>query len=173
MRKIYIVLTYSGTLLSKLIKMYTREEFSHVSISLSENLDSMYSFGRVYPYIPFIGGFVKESVQYGFFKRFYKTKTAIYSLEVDEEQFSNMKSIIDYISENRRKYRYNVLGLFASVLHLHIKRERHFYCAEFVKYVLDGSQNEYDLPELIKPTDFLSLDGLKKIYSGNLREYNL
>ena len=34
MKKIYIVLTYTGTLLSKIIKGYTRAEFAHISISL-------------------------------------------------------------------------------------------------------------------------------------------
>ena len=59
MSKIYIVLTYSGTVLSKLIKIYTQKEYSHVSISLDENLKQMYSFGRLNPYVPFVGGFVQ------------------------------------------------------------------------------------------------------------------
>ena len=173
MRKIYIVLTYTGTLLSKLIKVYTGEEYAHVSISFSKNLTEMYSFGRLNPYNPFRGGFVRESIHHGTFKRFRKTKTAVYSLEVDEEQFSNMKEVVDYITENRRKYRFNVIGLFAVALHLRVKREKCFYCAEFVKYVLDCSKLKLGLPELIKPNDFQYLYGLKKVYSGFLREYNL
>ena len=39
MEKIYIVLTHTGTLLSRLIKAWTKDEFSHVSISLDEKLD--------------------------------------------------------------------------------------------------------------------------------------
>lgn len=34
MKKIYLILTHTGTNLSKLIKNYTKDEFSHVSISL-------------------------------------------------------------------------------------------------------------------------------------------
>ena len=48
MRKIYIVLTYTGTFLSKIIRMYTKEEYAHVSISFNENLEEMYSFGRLW-----------------------------------------------------------------------------------------------------------------------------
>ena len=88
MRKIYIVLTYTGTLLAKVVRLYTRNEFAHVSISLDENLDEMYSFGRLNPYIPFIGGFVQESPNYVTFKRFHKTKTKIYSLEVPSFNFT-------------------------------------------------------------------------------------
>lgn len=173
MRKIYIVLTYTGTFLSKLIRMYTKEEYAHVSISFSETLDEMYSFGRLNPYNPFFGGFVKESIHHGTFKRFQKTKTRVYSLEVDEEKFSNMQEVIEYVSTNRKKYRFNVIGLFAVSLHLRVKREKCFYCAEFVKYVLDQSQLKLGLPELIKPNDFQNLFGSKEIYTGFLQEYNL
>ena len=82
MKKIYIILTYTGTILSQIVKVYTRREFSHVSISLDENLTKMYSFGRLNPYNPFSGGFVHERINQGTFKRFKNTKTKIYSLEV-------------------------------------------------------------------------------------------
>ena len=38
MAKIYIILTHTGTVLSKIIKKYTKDEFSHVSISLDREL---------------------------------------------------------------------------------------------------------------------------------------
>ena len=68
MKKVYIVLTNTGTFLSRIVTVYTRKEFSHVSISLDENLNYMYSFGRLNAYNPFIGGFVHESPKYGTFK---------------------------------------------------------------------------------------------------------
>ena len=33
MKKIYLVLTHTGTVLSKIIKTYTKDEFSHVTIN--------------------------------------------------------------------------------------------------------------------------------------------
>ena len=80
MKKIYIVLTYTGTILSKIVKIYTRREFSHVSIALDEDLTKMYSFGRLYPYNPFLAGFVHEGIDHGTFKRFKKTKTKKHSI---------------------------------------------------------------------------------------------
>ena len=62
MKKIYIVLTYTGTILSRLVKYYTKKEYSHVSISLDENLEEMYSFGRLNAYIPFIGGIAATGI---------------------------------------------------------------------------------------------------------------
>lgn len=69
MQKIYIMLTHTGTLLSNIIKSYTKTEYSHVSIALDKDLRELYSFGRVNPYVAFIGGLVKESLTSGTFKR--------------------------------------------------------------------------------------------------------
>lgn len=81
-KKKYIVLTYTGTILSKIIRVYTRAEYCHVSLSLDKELKKMYSFGRLNPYNPFIGGFVHEGIDRGTFKRFKKTKAEIYSIDV-------------------------------------------------------------------------------------------
>jgi len=70
------------------IKKYTKDEFSHVSISLDVDLNEMYSFGRLNPYNAFWGGFVHEYIDKGTFKRFYNTNAKIYSLEITEEKYS-------------------------------------------------------------------------------------
>jgi len=173
MSKIYIVLTYSGTVLSKLVKIYTRKEYSHVSISLDQNLNQMYSFGRINPYCPFLGGFVKESPRYGTFKRFNDTKAKIYSLEVDDRQYEKIAKIIRKMSLKKRNYRFNMIGLLAVAFHLRVKRKNCFYCAEFVKYVLDNSNIKIDLPELVKPSDFAEIEGSREVYTGRLNDYNM
>lgn len=170
MKKIYIILTYTGTILSKIVKIYTKKEYSHVSISLDSNLTQMYSFGRLNPYNPFIGGFVHEGIDRGTFKRFKKTRTKIYSLEIEEEKYEKLESIIENIQERKNLYKFNLIGLMAVALNVRIKRERCFYCAEFVKYVLEQSQ-VLTLPEVIKPEDFEKVQGLNEVYRGVLKEY--
>ncbi len=172
MKKIYIVLTYSGTILSKLIKIYTRKEFSHVSIALDEDLSEMYSFGRLNPYNPFWAGFVHEKIDDGTFKRFKKTKTRIYSLQVEDDKYDKVVELIRDFKNNSQDYSFNIIGLVCVAIHLKFKREKSFYCAEFVKYLLEKSEINDDLPELVKPEDFKELEGLRVEYSGILREYN-
>lgn len=171
MKKIYIVLTHTGTILSQIIKKYTKDEFSHVSISLDVELNEMYSFGRLNPYNAFWAGFVHEYIDKGTFKRFYNTRTTIYSLEITEEQYKKMESNINEIQENKEKYTFNTLGLFAVGFHKKIKKECSFYCAEFVKYVMENAGIKTGLPELVKPEDFKDINGLQEIYSGLLRKY--
>ena len=52
-RYVYIVISQTGTILSRIIKFLTRKEYNHASISLKDDLSVMYSFGRKNPYNPF------------------------------------------------------------------------------------------------------------------------
>lgn len=172
MKKIYIVLTHTGTTLSKLVKYYTKYEFSHISIALDEKLNKMYSFGRLNPYNPFWAGFVHEYIDKGTFKRFKNTKTIVYSLEITDEQYKSIESLIEKMIEHRKKYKFNILGLFAVSIHKKVRMKNSFYCAEFVKYVVEEAGVEMELPEIIKPQDFRNQKNLNVVYKGLLRNYN-
>lgn len=173
MKQIYIVLTHTGTALSTIIKYYTKDEFSHVSISLDEELEEMYSFGRLNPYNPFWGGFVHESIKNGTFKRFKNTRTDIYSLNIEDEQYNKLVKIINHFKMNTQKYSFNILGLACVSIKRKIRRKNNFYCAEFVKHVLKsaGITSVAELPEIIKPEDFKKIEGLQLEYKGLLKKY--
>lgn len=171
MKKVYIVLTHTGTILSRIIKRYTKDEFSHVSISLDIYLKEMYSFGRLNPYNALWGGFIHEYIDKGTFKRFYKTKTKIYSLEITDKQYENIKNNIEKIKKDKKHYKFNMLGLLAVGFNKKIKKEHSFYCAEFIKYVLENAGIETELPEIVKPEDFKNISQLQEIYKGLLRKY--
>lgn len=172
MQKIYIMLTHTGTILSNIIKSYTKTEYSHVSIALDEDLQELYSFGRVNPYIAFVGGLVKESLTSGTFKRFKNTNAGVYELEVTDEQYEKIKNKIKTMFIHREEYKFNITGLFCVAINKKIKRPKTFYCAEFVKYVLESAGlNTSCLPEIIKPEDFKKLPNMKMIYKGKLKKY--
>ncbi len=171
MKKIYIVLTHTGTILSQIIKTYTKDEFAHASISLDADLKQMYSFGRLNPYNPFWGGFVHEYVDKGTFKRFINTRAKIYSLNITDEQYGKIQNIIERVEENKEKYKFNVKGLFAAGFHKRIKKEKSFYCAEFVKHVMENAGINTGLPEAVKPEHFKNISGIEEVYTGLLRNY--
>lgn len=171
MKQIYIVLTHTGTVLSQIIKKYTKDEFSHASIALDIELKEMYSFGRLNPYNPFWGGFVHEYIDKGTFKRFYRTKAKVFSLAITDEQYEDIKSIIKKIEIEKEKYTFNTWGLFAIGFHKRIRKEHAFYCAEFVKYVLEQAKIDIKLPDMVRPEDFKKIQGLREVYKGHLRKY--
>ena len=173
MKKIYIILTHTGTVLSTIIKYYTKDEFSHVSIALDADLEEMYSFGRLNPYNPFLGSFVHEHINRGTFKRFKKTRAEVYSLFVSDEQYEKAKKIIQYFNNNKQKYKFNVIGLACVSINKKIMRKNSFYCAEFVKHILKviGVTEVNQLPKIIRPENFKQLQGLRLEYEGLLKKY--
>ena len=172
-KNIYIVLTYTGTIISKIVKFYTREEFSHVSIALDEQLEEMYSFGRLHPYNPFIGGFVKEGIDIGTFKRFKKTKTEVYSLQLTEVQYQEIQKLIYRMKKKHKLYKFNCIGLFAVAINYRYRKKNSFYCAEFVKYILEQAGIDMNIPELVKPMDFKEIENLTLEYRGILSNYKI
>ncbi len=171
MKKIYIILTYTGTILSRIIKYYTKDEFSHVSIALDSQLIKMYSFGRLNPYNPFWGGFVQEGINKGTFRRFPKTMARIYSLEIEDKKYEKLESEILYIKKSKKDYNFNLLGLFAVGLKIKIRPDKSFYCAEFVKHVLEQAKIETKLPDLVRPENFKKIENVKIEYDGLLKAY--
>lgn len=169
--KIYILLTFTGTFLSRVIRIYTRKKYSHVSISLDKDLNRLYSFGRKNAYNPFIGSFIHEGINFGTFKRFKNTKCVLYSLDVSKEEYKKVEEIIAEFDKTKDKYKFNTLGLFLSGLNIDLKRENYYYCSQFSKYVLDNSNIENNLPKLAKPMDFANLENLEFVYEGKLKEY--
>ena len=124
MKKIYIVLTHTGTPLANFIKFYTKDEFSHVSIALDSNLKEMYSFGRLNPYNAFVGGFVHEYIDKGTFKRFKRTNAKIYSLKIQDHQYQLLQQKIKEFQNTKDEYRFNIIGMFAVGLHKKIKYDK-------------------------------------------------
>ena len=50
MKQIYFILTDTGTILSRIVKFFMKDEYAHISLSLDKDLNNMYSFGRLNPY---------------------------------------------------------------------------------------------------------------------------
>lgn len=172
MKQIYIILAHTGTLLSRLIKIRTGEEYTHSSIALNDSLKVMYSFGRLNPYNPFIGGFVEEGADFGTYKRFYNTEISVYEVNVTDEQYELISNEIKIISLNRKKFKFNLKGLFLAGFNMKTKGNNTYYCAEFVKHILEvGKVDISNIPEVIKPEHFKMIKDGNLVYKGLLSMY--
>ena len=169
-KKIYILLTDTGTLFTKLIKLYTKKPYNHASISFDSELSEVYSFGRKTARNPFIGGFVKEDVDKGLFK---EANCAVYALTVNEVQLQKMNHYIKEIEAQKGEYRYNLLGLLGFLLNKPIKRKKAFFCSQFVATVLKEC-NIIDFgksPSLVAPNDLQKVSKCQLVYEGELKAY--
>lgn len=175
MKKIYIVTTYTGTYLSRLIRKVNDTPYAHVSIALNEDLEPMYSFGRLHPKTPIFAGFVEEYIHKGLYANRPKTNCRVYTLNVTPSQYSKLKENINFISENRKKYKYDVRGLILLSLNKQVKNENRYVCSNFVADMLVKSDIKiFDKPSYtIQPEDYYNSDELTLIYEGLLCEYYL
>lgn len=172
-RKIYIVLSQTGTCFSRAIKFYTRYNYNHTSIALDKELKELYSFGRRTLRLPLPAGFVHEDKDSGIFKIYKNTTCRVYELDVTEEEYDMVKDIIDNFKKEGIKYKYSVLGIIAIMLHIPYNRKYHYVCSQFVAHVLkEGKIVEFDKDtSLVKPEDFDNLDIGQVVYSGLLSNY--
>lgn len=169
-KKVYLLLTDTGSLFAKLIKSYTKKPFNHASIAFDQELLDVYSFGRKNPRNPFLAGFVKEDIQSVLFHR---AQCAIYAMTVTDRQFYKMKQYVQIMYEHKEHFHYNLLGLFGLVLNKPIQRENAFFCSQFVARILedcDIMKFEKDF-SLIAPHDLPVAIPFECIYEGALSDY--
>lgn len=173
MKKIYLIMSQTGTILSRTIKLFTGHDYNHISLSLDENLNCMYSFGRKYPNNPFIGVFVVEGINKGTFKKFSETKCKVIEVRLTDDQYKDMQTNIGKMLSDKEKYKYNILGLFLALFHIQRHCDNKFYCSEFVRYILDKSGVDVSMiPAIAHPVDFEELGG-KEIYKGLMNKYSM
>lgn len=173
LKRFYIVISQTGTLLSRLLRIITKDDYNHASISFCDDLSLMYSFGRINPYNPFFGGFVTESVNFGTFKRFSNTKTIVLSVEVTAEKYDRMLNSLENKFAHKDDYGYNYLGLYLAALKIHKPMKNRYYCSEFIKDFLienniDGAKN---LRKIVHPMDFINISETQEIYCGKLKDF--
>ncbi len=171
-RDVFVVLSQTGTALSRALKRITGDAYNHSSISLDPELKILYSFGRRNPYNPFWGGFVEESPDSGTFKRFGKTKILVIRLSVDESVYRGVDELLQWVKKNKNRYSYNYGGLFWALWGKTKVKKNAYYCSEFVRAVL---KKFHILPKdqlngIVRPMDFMQMDG-QIVFTGALRAF--
>jgi hypothetical protein len=170
-RKLYVLLTDTGTVLTKIIKLYTKKPHNHASIVIDEHFNKVYSFGRRNPRNPFFAGFVEENIRGGIFRN---ADCAIYCITITEKQFQTLIGKINEMEEHKEDYRYNLIGLIAVMLNMEIDRKNAFFCSHFVATILKESgidiKNQKPL-SLVTPDDIKESASLELIYEGKLSSY--
>ena len=170
MKKIYILLSRTGTLPSKMIHAIKGGSYTHTSIALEARTDRFFSYARRKLNNILVGGFIVEDIHKGVFSRYPNNQCALYSLEIDEKAYDSIQSQIGYYMENYEKATYNISGLLTMIFGKAMKRELKYTCSQFVAKLLEHS-NATKLPkssQTMLPDDFLSLQGIRLVYKGTL-----
>ncbi len=167
--KIYVLLMHTNTMPSRLIKLATRSEYSHVGLSLDKSCKEIYSFGRKTIREIWNAGFTIDEKDGEFFKVFNKTKCKIYEVEVTEKQYQEVKEILEEMKKNSKIYKYDFLCLIPRFFGIPMKRKNRYVCSYFVAEVL-SKVNVYDFKKdtcLVIPKDFEHIKKFREIYQGS------
>lgn len=169
---LYIVLSQTGSFPSRVLHLFTQDEYNHSSIATEPYLNEMYSFGRLHAKKPFPGGFVRESPTTGTFLRFNRAKAIVLGVPLSQEQYTDAVSFLRKMYQRRRQYHYNYLGVFAGLINRRMAFKNRYFCSEFVKCVLDRYGITYDRPihKVVRPMDFLSVTGGVILFRGTLKD---
>jgi len=172
-KNLYLVLTQTGTLPSKTLKLYTKDPYNHISMGFDKNLNVLFSFGRKNLHNPLNGGFVQEGINKGLYSVFKDTICCVYEIKITGEEYGNLKSTIDKFNSEKDHYRYNFLGLLTALFGYPLIRHYHYYCTQFVGTVLyDSKVAEFEKDiSFLKPVDFCNLRNSKLVYQGKLSDY--
>lgn len=170
MKTIYILLTRSGTLLSKLVYAATGASYTHASMAFDAELSCLYSSTRKNGYTMFPAGPSKEYLNKGVFRLRDNAPCALYALEVSDEAYSHALHRAEEFMRHSEEYSFNILGLILCALHIRWQRRRHYFCSQFVSEVLQKS-GALELPKpstLMHPSDYAELPELRCLYRGTL-----
>lgn len=173
MKKIYLILMHTHTVPSNFVKFLTNYEYSHSALALTKDCDRTFSFGRIGVGSPLKGGFAVQEKSGEFFRKFNRTNCEIFERKVTDGQYASLKSMLDVMETNSRKYKYDFVGMVPRYFNIPVKLKNRFVCSYFTAYALKSCgicDFEKDVC-FVKPRDLGSLNGFTLIYKGRFSEY--
>ena len=168
---VYIVVTQSGTCISKVLRRMTHDPYNHVSLALDANLQKMYSYGRRRLRNPLVGGFVHETPQTGVFGHFRETDAVVVELPMGGAEYKKLQERMQEMYRHRKDYRYDFLGVLLAYFGKAKARHHKSYCSKFVAGELQTAGVTMPQKTVFRPVDFLALPEGKTVFSGKLRAY--
>lgn len=172
MKTIYILLTRSDTILSRLVQLFTRDPYTHASISFDECLQPLYSSARKNGETMFPAGPCTEVFHRGFYYKHRNIPCALYELSVPNEVYEAARQEAQQFARNSDLYSFNILGLILCKLGIPFHPRYKYFCSQFVAEILLRSC-ALELPKdtsLMKPMDYTRIPELVCCFRGLLRD---
>lgn len=167
-----IVLSQTGTYVSRFIRLFTRKLYNHASVALNLSLEEIYSFCRTYRHLPLSATFNREFIGKGTFGLFLTIPCEIYAIRLDPAEKQEFLRYLEHFKKCRSRYSHNILGLCTTFFHIRWMRYWKLHCSEFVVRLLEFTDVALEKsPSLYTPDDLCGLPELHMIYRGELNRY--
>ncbi len=165
---LYIVFTSTPYKLGTLIRKVTHEKYNHISISLDQELTSMYSFARRYYRTPFYGGFVQETLS-----RYHvndkSVKLQVCKIPVSDPVYERICKKLKDMVTNNNTYTYNYYSAVASLFKKRLPIDNAYTCVEFCVEILQLAGLPLDLQKYYAIGDLVKLLHPYRIYEKTIK----
>lgn len=135
LNNIYVVFVATNTFMGRMIRLFTRNQYSHVTITFDPELSKMYSFARYHINSPISGGFVTERPE-RYLHGNNDVTVKICKLALTQEEYNRINEEITYFQKYGDIMIYNTLNALLSLLGKRLAADNMFTCLEFVTYLL-------------------------------------
>lgn len=133
MKSIYVIFSGTDLKVGRLIRVMTRNQYNHASISL-DGLETLYSFSRLYLSHPMVGGLVEESPNRYLMSD--KTRIKTVKIDVDDNTYAITAQYIRKMMRSQDDYVYNYMSAASYTVGKRIERDCAYTCVEFVRDTL-------------------------------------
>lgn len=172
MKHIYILLTKTKSVPSRIIWLFTRATYTHVAIAFDDEPEIFYSFSRLRERFPLPGGLTTESPYSGFLGSHGESLCRLVCLEVSERAAERARMRVRRMMKSHSLFRYSLLGCIACRFGIEHRRRGYYFCSQFVGEILEksGAASFGKSVSLLRPDDFLLLPRIRSIFCGTAGE---
>lgn len=161
-KEIFIVFLSTNTIIGRGIRFLTRNQYSHVAVSLDQDISSMYSFARYHINSPIRGGFVTEKpIRY--LHNDQDVSVKLCKICVDRADYDRIRRDISHFIANREQMIYNTLNALLSLFGRQLAAKDMYTCLEFVTYLLR-------YPKILTIRELEIKLKQQVVYEGSLRQ---
>ena len=170
---VFIILQHTGTIMSKLVKLFTWADFSHVAVAFNPELSPHFSFGstRTYARSTKDMGFssLKPSSE---FYRVYKTKYEVYVMFVSAQVKKEIESTMADFIQKKRFWEYDFDNLIWAYFGKATEYSPKYFCSKFVAKIVNiGNMISNKPASLWLPEDFRSIETTTLVSKGDDFKY--
>lgn len=169
---IYVVLSRSSTVLSRTIRLATRDEYTHAALALDADLELMFSFGRRRASNPFVGCFKRERLDDDLYRHMPELPGIVLEVPVTPQQREAVCAQVAEVLLDSHTYTYNAPGLVSGLFGRGSEDDRRFFCSEFVYQMLHGAGVcDLGVPRWkVRPQTLLQVPG-EVVFRGDLKRF--
>lgn len=133
---LYLMVSRTETNIGRIIRVFSRYPYNHVSLSLDPNLREWVSFGRFRKDTPFYAGFIRETAE-RYLSQNGDTPIRLFRLQITEMKFRQLSRLFSSAGYGETRLIYNLYDAIASSVHIKIPIRGAYTCLSFASMVLD------------------------------------